>query len=119
MNIIGRLTGETVLVAMNNEEAATLLTMEAAAEQAAEKTAWEEWGGVMEAAKEVEERAALLHDAAKLADGKASLFRISGTDRRGMQYTTHETDPVKAAEVFDRYRMFCKNVKLEFPVPRG
>ena len=58
MNIIGRLTGETVLVAMNNEEAATLLTMEAAAEQAAEKTAWEEWGGVMEAAKEVEERAA-------------------------------------------------------------
>ena len=127
MNIIRRLNGEMVLVAMNNKEAATLLTMEAAAEQAAEKTAWEEWGDVMEAAKEEEERAArlcaaraaLLHDAAKLADGKASLFRISGTDRRGMQYTTHETDPVKAAEVFDRYRMFCKNVKLEFPVPRG
>ena len=108
MNIIGRLTGETVLVAMNNEEAATLLTMEAA--------------------KEVEERAArlcaaqiaLLRDAAagELAEGKA-LFRISGMNRRGIKYTTHERDPVKAAEAFDRYRTVCVSVKLEFPVPRG
>ena len=101
MNIIGRLDSENMLVVMSNEEAATLLTMEAAAEQAAEKTAGEEWGGVMEAA------------------GKASLFRISGTDWRGIKYTTHEANPVKAAEAFDRYRTFCNSVKLEFPVPRG
>jgi len=95
MNIVGRLDSENMLVAMSNEEAATLLTMEAAAEQAPEKTAGEEW------------------------DGKASLFRISGTDWRGIKYTTHEADPVKAAEAFDRYRTFCNSVKLEFPVPRG
>ena len=123
MNIIGRLDEKTVLVAMSNEEAATLLTREAEAE----KTSGDEWAGAEEAAKEEEERAArlcsaraaLLHDAAKLADGKASLFRISGTDWRGIKYTTHETDPVKAAATFDRYRTFCNSAKLEFPVPRG
>ena len=123
MNIIGRLNGEMVLVAMNNEEAATLLTREAATE----KPSGDAWAEAAEAAKEEEERAArlcaaqiaLLHDAAKLADGKASLFRISGTDWRGIKYTTHEADPVKAAEAFDRYRTFCNSAKLEFPVPRG
>jgi len=123
MNIVGRLDSENMLVAMSNEEAATLLTREAATE----KPSGDAWAEAAEAAKEEEERAArlcsaraaLLHDAAQLADGKASLFRISGTDWRGIKYTTHETDPVKAAEAFDRYRTFCKAVRLEFPVPRG